>query len=272
MKFKSLLSAAALALSVTPLMATPAQADDNSALELLEPGVLQVATMATDPPYSWRRADGKLDGMEIRLVKEVAKRLHLEYRPVITKWDSIIIGIESNKFDMSSAAMDITAERQKQIVYADGWVESGGRLLVPKDSDMTTEESIKGTRVGALVSSTYAQQAIDHGAELKSYVDVSSAIQDMANGNLDGIVNDSISNAYLVEKMHLPFKQTVYMSHIQKGWGFAKGKPNLVAAVNKALADMKADGTYAKLLEPLIGMNPAPKDPVRTLPQYLPKP
>ena len=55
-----------------------------------------------------------------------------------------------------------------------------------------------------------------------------------------------------------------YVSHIQKGFPFKKDKPNLVKAVNKALADMIADGTYAKLTSELVGYSPAPKEPIRS--------
>jgi polar amino acid transport system substrate-binding protein len=56
-----------------------------------------------------------------------------------------------------------------------------------------------------------------------------------------------------------------YVSHIQKGFAIKKGKPELVKAINKALADMVADGTYAKLTTDLVGFDPAPKDPIKSV-------
>lgn len=56
-----------------------------------------------------------------------------------------------------------------------------------------------------------------------------------------------------------------YVSHVQKGFAFKMGKPHLVEAVNKALADMVADGTYAKLTSDLVGFDPTPKDPIKTI-------
>jgi len=265
MKLKSILLFATMVSASLPFFAANAASDD---LELLKPGVLQIATEGTDPPYSMRMPNGQLDGLEIRVMKEVARRLHLQYQPVITKWDSILVGLQANQFDMSSAAMDITPARQKAIVFSDGWIESGGRIIIPKDSTIKSAQDLKNKRIGAQVSSTYAQLAVDHGAVLKNYVDVTAAVQDMVNGNIDGVINDSIGNAYLIQDMHLPFTQTPdYVSRIQKGFAFKKGKPHLVAAVNKALAEMKADGTYAKLVTPIVGFDPAPKNPVRTLPQ-----
>ena len=70
---------------------------------------------------------------------------------------------------------------------------------------------------------------------------------------------------FLIQASKLPLTMTEdYVSHIQKGFPFTKGKPNIVKAVNKALADMIADGTYEKLTAPLIGYSPAPKEPIRT--------
>lgn len=265
MKLKLVFS---LAVLVSALMSFFAAAAGDGQLELLKQGELRVATEGTNPPYSMRMANGQLDGLEISVMKEIARRLDLKYMPIVTKWDSILIGLQADQFDISSAAMDITPERQKAIIFADGWIESGGRIIIPQDSAIQSAQDLKGKRIGAQVSSTYAQLAVGHGAILKSYVDVTAAVQDMANGNIDGVINDSIGNAYLIKDMKLPFKQTPdYVNQIQKGFALKKGKPNLVAAVNKALADMKADGTYARLVTPLVGYDPAPKDPVRSLAQ-----
>lgn len=237
-------------------------------LELLKPGQLKVATLGTFPPFSMRSPNGQLDGLEIRVMKEIAKRLNLEYTPVLVQWDSLLVALEANQFDLSTSAMDITPARQKQIIFSDGWLESGARILTPTDSPIKSAADLKGKRVGTQVSSTYAVLAEEHGAVVKSYKSESDTIQDLANHNVDAVITDSITGAYLIKHVGLPIAMTDdYVSHIQKGFAFKKGKPNLVAAVNKALADMKADGTYAALTTDLIGYDPSPKDPVRSLAQ-----
>jgi polar amino acid transport system substrate-binding protein len=242
-----------------------AAADD---LELLKPGQLKVATLGTFPPFSMRSPNGQLDGLEVRVMKEIAKRLNLEYTPVLVQWDSLLVALEANQFDVSTSAMDITPARQKQIIFSDGWIESGARILTPKDSSIKSAADLKGKRVGTQVSSTYAVLAEEHGAVVKSYKSESDTVQDLANRNVDAVITDSITGAYLIKHVGLPISMTDdYVSHIQKGFAFKKGKPNLVAAVNKALADMKADGTYAALTTSLIGYDPAPQDPIRSLPQ-----
>ncbi len=237
-------------------------------LELLKPGQLKVATLGTFPPFSMRSPNGQLDGLEVRVMKEIARRLNLQYTPVLVQWDSLLVALEANQFDVSTCAMDITPARQKQIVFSDGWIESGARILTPLDSPIKSAADLKGKRVGTQVYSTYAVLAQEHGAEVKSYKSESDTVQDLANHNVDAVITDSITGAYLIKHVGLPISMTDdYVSHIQKGFAFKKGKPELVAAVNRALADMKADGTYAKLTTDLIGYDPAPKDPVRTLKQ-----
>ncbi len=243
--------------------ATVAQAEEY---ELLEPGKLQVATEGTYAPFSMRAPDGTLDGLEIRVMSEIAKRLDLEYVPVLIKWDSLLVGLQADQFDVISAAMDITEARQEQVTFADGWLESGGRVVIPLESDITSAADINGKTVGALVASNWSKIAEEKGASVKTYKAESDAMQDLVNGNIDAVITDSIAAAYAITDARMPLKMTDdYVSHVQKGFAFKKGKPKLVAAVNEALAEMIADGTYAELTTELVGFSPAPKDPIKTI-------
>jgi polar amino acid transport system substrate-binding protein len=254
---------AAAAFLLAPTLTAPAAAAD---LELIVPGELSAATEGTFPPFSMQGADGKLDGLEIRVMGEIARRLGLKYKPVITKWESILVGLKADQHDISSAAMDITEERQKQVVFVDGWLESGGRLVVKRESSVKTNADIKGKSVGVLVASTWEKLATDLGAMVKTYKSETDAVQDLVNGNVDGVITDSIAAAYMINAAKLPLRMTdEYLSHVQKGFPVKQGKPNLVKAINKALADMIADGTYAKLTSELVGYSPAPANPIRSL-------
>lgn len=261
MKLKSLIVAATAFAGLA--MTSIANAAD---LELLQPGKLMVATEGTYAPFSMRSPDGKLDGLEIRVMTEVAKRLNLQYTPVLIKWDSLLVGLQADQFDVISAAMDITEARQKQVTFSDGWLESGGRVVTAKDSAIKSAADLKGKAVGALVSSNWTKIAEEKGGIVKGYKAESDAMQDLVNGNVDAVITDSIAAAYAIKSGGLPLTMTdEYVSHVQKGFAFKMGKPHLVEAVNKALADMVADGTYAKLTTDLVGFDPTPKDPIKTI-------
>ena len=262
MKLPAFIAAAAVAIGL--LLPSAGQAQE---LELIQPGKLLIATEGTYPPFSMRGPDGELDGLEIRVGKEIAKRLGLEYTPVIIKWESLLIGLAADQYDFASDAMDITEARQKEVTFGDGWLESGGRVVTKNDSDIKKADDIKGRNVGVLVASTWEKLATERGATVKTYKAESDAIQDLVNGNIDAVITDSIAGAYTIQASKLPLRMTDdYVSSIQKGFPFNKGKKvNLVKAVNKALADMIADGTYEKLTSPIIGYSPAPKEPIRTI-------
>ena len=237
-------------------------ADDQ--LELLVPGELSVATEGTFPPFSMQDEQGNLEGLEIRLMREICQRLGLEYKPVLIKWDSILVGLFSDQYDIVSAAMDITPERQKQVLFSRGWLESGGRFVVREDAPMSEASDLDGTVVGVLVASTWADLAKQKGAqEIKTYKAETDAVQDLLNGNIDGVVTDSIAAAYIIEERGLPLKLTEgYLSQIQKGWPTRKGRVNLIKAINATLDEMIMDGTYAELTTPLVGYSPAPEEPI----------
>jgi polar amino acid transport system substrate-binding protein len=200
------------------------------------------------------------------VVREVAKRLNLTYKPVVLKWESMLVGLQADQYDLTSTAMDITEERQKAVTFADGWLESGGRLIVKKDGAITSPAAVKGKAVGVLVASTWANLAEGLGArEVKQYKAETDAIQDLMAGNIDGVVTDAIAGAYAIQASKLPLIMLDQpLSSIQKGFAVKKGKPNLTRAVNKALSDMVADGTYERLTKDLVGFSPAPKTPIRS--------
>jgi len=125
-------------------------------LELIQPGELTVSTEGIFPPFSMRAPSGELDGLEIRLWREIAGRLGLAYEPVIMKWESTLIGLQAGQFDVMGTTMDITAARQEQILYSDAWLKSGGVLLVRDDSDIADVEDMAGRTIGALAACSSA--------------------------------------------------------------------------------------------------------------------
>lgn len=235
-------------------------------LELIEPGVLSTATEGSFPPFSIRDADGELDGFELRVIREIAVRLGLEHKPVIIKWESILVGLMSDQFDMISNPMGITEERQQSVTFCDAWVESGARLVVRDDSAIKSLDDANGKSIGVIVASTFVPMAEKLGGEVKSYKSDPEALQDLTNGNIDSVITDAVAGAYAIKEAGLPLKLIDgYIDNYQMGWAVKKGKPNLVKAVNSTLAAMIEDGTFAGIADDIIGIDPTPSDPIRSI-------
>ena len=257
----------AVSLAAPAILVSRSEAGD--ALELNQPGVLTAAAEGTFPPYSFLNDEGEYDGIGRKTMAEIARRLGLEYNPVITKWESLLIGVLANKFDIAASAMGINAERQKQVYFCDGWVESGSRLFVREDSPYTSSSDLTGKRVGALVASIFievAERIVGSDGDVPLYQADVEGMQDVANRNIDGVILDSISAAYIITRSKLPLRAMPNIEQsYQLGWPVSKDKPNLVRAVNEKHWEMVEDGTFASICEPLVGFDPTPKDPIRSL-------
>ncbi|MGH1478943.1 MAG: transporter substrate-binding domain-containing protein [Geminicoccales bacterium] len=266
MKRRSLIQAGA-ALAALPLFHAirpgTALAGD---LELIEPGVLSTATEGSFPPFSIRDASGDLGGFELEIIREIASRLGLEHKPVIIKWDSILIGLEADQYDVISNPMGITKERQQAVTFCDAWVESGARLVVRDNSDIAGLGDANGKTVGVIVASTFVPMAEKLGGEVRSYKSDPEALQDLANGNIDAVITDAVAGAYAIKEAGLPLKLIDgYIESYQMGWAVKNGKPNLVTAINGALAAMIEDGTFASIANGVIGLDPTPEEPIRSI-------
>lgn len=260
-RLTALLVALPLMFATAPI--ATAGADD---LELVVPSQLSAATEGTYPPFSMQNAQGELDGIDVRLMREIARRLGLEYKPVLLKFDSLLIGLEANQFDVIGSPLDITAERKQKVTFSDGWIESGARLIVRQNSPVQQPSEIAGKTIGVLAASTWADMAgpLNPG-ELKTYKSETDAFQDLVNGNIDAIITDGISASYNIKQSGLPLRLVeTPLSNLQKAWTIKKGKANLVKAINRTIAEIIADGTYAKLTADFIGFDATPKDPIRS--------
>ncbi len=266
MKRRSLIQAGA-ALAALPLLPAIRPSKALAAdLELIEPGVLSTATEGSFPPFSIRDAGGELGGFELAIIREIASRLGLEHKPVIIKWDSILVGLMSDQYDMISNPMGITEERQQSVTFCDAWVESGARLVVRDESAITNLDDVDGKTIGVIVASTFVPMAEKLGGEVKSYKSDPEALQDLANGNISAVITDAVAGAYAIKEAGLPLKLIEgYIESYQMGWAVKQGKPNLVAAINGALGAMIEDGTFASIANDIIGLDPTPKDPIRSI-------
>lgn len=235
-------------------------------LELLEPGVVKCAFSGSFAPFAMQNPDGTWEGLTVEVFREAVERLDLELEYVITKWDSLLVGLFADQYDMLCDTMDITQERQDRVLFVDGWLESGGRLVVHEDSDVQELGDFKGRTMGVLISSTWAELAKElEPGEIKYYQAESDAMRDLADNKIDGMVTDSIAAAYAAENAGMPLRTVPgYLSRIQKGWAAKKDHVNLVAAINGALEEMVADGTYAEITSDIIGYSPHPEEPIQS--------
>ena len=219
-------------------------------------GVIKIGTEGTYAPFTYYDSTGTLTGFDIDIANEIANRLGVKAEYVETKWDGMFAGLDAERFDAIANQVGIKAERQEKYDFSDPYIVSKAVLIVNKDNtDIKTFDNLKGKKSAQSLTSNLADIARKYGAEIVQSDGFNQSIDLLTSKRVDATVNDSLSFYDLnKQKPDLGVKIVAEYENADKcGIMFRKNNKELVDAVNKALADMKSDGTYLKISEKWFG-------------------
>ncbi|WP_342246257.1 cystine ABC transporter substrate-binding protein [Pseudomonas sp. OTU5201] len=230
----------------------------SSAADLLQDiqqkGAIKVGLEGTYPPFNYQDESGKLTGFEVELAEALAKELGVkaEFQP--TKWDGILAALESKRLDVVINQVTISDERKKKYDFSTPYTVSGIQALVRKgtEGEIKTAADLAGKKVGVGLGTNYEQWLKDNvpQADIRTYDDDPTKFQDLNVGRIDAILVDRLAAFEMVEKTGGKLAVTGEpFSRQEAGIALRKGNPELLAAIDKALAKLKADGTLKKLSE-----------------------
>ena len=206
------------------------------------------------PPMGFRDEKNELTGFDIALAKEAAKRLgrEVEFKPI--DWSAKEAELNGQRIDVLWNGLTITEERKANILFTKPYLENRQIIVVLEKSPVKTKAELKGKVVGVQDGSS-AVDAVNKDAEtakglkeLKKFSDNVTALMDLSAGRLDAIVVDEIVGRYYVAKK--PGEYRVLDENFGTedfGVGTRKDDTELMGKIDKALDDMKADGTAATI-------------------------
>ncbi|HZK48374.1 MAG TPA: basic amino acid ABC transporter substrate-binding protein [Thermoleophilia bacterium] len=212
----------------------------------LEAGKLQAGSDTSFAPFEFSDEKGGYIGFDVDLVTAIAKKIGLEAAVVATAWDGIIPNLVADRYDIIMSAMTITEERQQQIDFTDGYIDTNLAITTKVDAPIADAAGLEGKIVGVQVDTTgqFEVEKVAGVKEIKKYENSIAAIQDLLAGRIDAVVNDSPVNAYYTRDKP-EFGNTGKIGSDDKyGYGIKKESSVLRDAMNAALAELKADGTY----------------------------
>lgn len=228
----------------------------NSLEKIKAAGKIVIGTEGTYPPFTYHDASGELTGFDVEIAREVAKRLGVEAQFEEAPWDSLLAGIEAKRFDAVFNEVAIRDDRKEKYDFSDAYISSGAVLIVREDNtDIKSLADLKGKKSAQSLTSNLADIARENGAEIVAIEGFQQAIDLLNSNRADATINDNLSFLDLKkQKPDLALKVVAEAEDAsQSGGVFAKNQPELVEAVNKALADMHSDGTYATISEKYFG-------------------
>ncbi|KHD84702.1 amino acid ABC transporter substrate-binding protein [Heyndrickxia ginsengihumi] len=224
--------------------------------KIKDKGVLVIGTEGTYAPFTFHDKSGKLTGYDIDVAKEVAKRLGLKTQFKETQWDSMFAGLNSKRFDMIANQVGIQPDRQKKYDFSKPYTVSSAVVIVNKNNkDIHSFKDLKGKKAAQTLTSNYGKMAKQYGATIVSIDGFEQAIQLLSSNRVDATLNDSLSYLdYKKQKPNAPIKTVAKSGDASKSaFMFRKGSGKLVDEVNKALDDMRKDGTLTKISKKWFG-------------------
>ncbi len=213
--------------------------------------VIRVASEGAYPPMNFTDKDGNLVGFDIDVTNALCEQMKAKCKIVAQDWEGIIPGLQSNKYDAIVAGMAITDERKQAVDFTDPYFSSGLLLVAKKDSDISLE-NLDGKTVGAqksTVASDYLEEK-NPNAKTSLYDTQDNANMDLINGRVDAVLVDQVVGTdWLSKDEAKDFEQkgeTISTGKDDFGIAVRKGD-ELAGKFNKALAEIKANGTYDKI-------------------------
>ena len=238
---KSLLLVAAMGLLSTSVMAKE----------------IKFATEATYAPFEYLDDKNEFQGFDIDLARAICEQAKLECSFHNQAFDSLIPSLKFRRFDAVMAGMDITPEREKQVLFTTPYYENSA-LFVGQQGKFTSIDQLKGKKVGVQNGTSHQSYLVDNwvskGLLTVPYASYQSAFLDMMNGRTDGVFADTAVAADWL-KQHKEYAvvgaPVTDAKYFGTGFGIAvaKGNQELLTQLNKGLAEIKANGTYQKIFD-----------------------
>ena len=219
---------------------------------------VRIAMDATYPPFESLDPSGQIVGFEKEIGDALCERMKVKCEFINTAWEGIIPGLLANKYDAILSSMSITEERKQQVDFTNKIYNTPPAIAVPKDSELkdVSPESLEGITIGAQTSTTHANYAQEKlpGVEVKVYPSPEEYKLDLANGRLDAAIDDVVVlDAWVKSEAGACCRilGTLTPDPVIHGQGAGiavrKEDTDLKEMFNKAIEEIRADGTYQKI-------------------------
>jgi ABC-type amino acid transport substrate-binding protein len=222
---------------------------------------ITVASDISYPPFEFTK-NGQPVGFDIDLMREICKRAGFTPEFQNVTFDGIIPGLGNNLYDAGISSFTITKAREQKVDFSDPYFNADQSLMVQSDSPIKSVDDIGDGTVGVQIGTTgelktreFKEQGKITG-EIRTFDTITDAFAALENGQIDAVINDFPVSAYQANQSDgtLDVVQT-FPTGEQYGIAFPKDS-ELVGPANKALAEIKEDGTYAEIYEKWLGEKP----------------
>lgn len=219
---------------------------------------VRIAIEGAYPPFNFIDANNELQGFEVDLLKSLCDAVKATCELVPHAWDGIIKGLLNREYDAIMSSLEITERRQKRIAFSDPYYRIPAVFIGPKETAPgdVTPAAMAGKKIGTI-------ERTDHETYLKTFYKESEIVLfakaeeanlDLLVGRIDAVFADELLLSKFLESREgsccqilgdapaePAYKREAY------GIGFRKEDQALREQFNRAIAQVKADGTYDRI-------------------------
>lgn len=243
-------------------------------------GVLNVGMVLDYPPYSWIDADsGNPTGLEVDVGLAIGEKLGIEWNIMNVKWEGLITGVGSERFDVGAGGTSDLAEREKVVTFVDYAATSEAVIVLKENAEMYPDmDALCGKSIGALKGTTTATVAEDLAKECADkgldtlHVNLYTSVPDVDLALQSGRDAAQVGSTEQASFIMMTGGQDWYI--VRAGIGatpmgpfVSVKRPDLAEAILAALQELRAEGKLTEIaakygldgsiVDPMINMTTA---------------
>ncbi|MBF2076755.1 MAG: basic amino acid ABC transporter substrate-binding protein [Synechococcales cyanobacterium C42_A2020_086] len=223
--------------------------------------VLRVAVNPAFPPFEFKAADGSLQGFDIDLINAIGGTAGFLIDFDELSFDDLIRNLYGGQVDVAISAITINRDRSERVAFSRPYFKSGLAIAIREaDTDITAFDSLNGKRVGVergTTSELKAQTLVN--ADVKRFASAPQALQDLAAGRLDAVINDAPVTLYAIQSGSVSGLKLLDPLLSEEFYGIAVPKDSpYLEPINAALTTLIDNGTYAQIYQRWFAAEPPP--------------
>ena len=238
----------ALALVAIMLVCTLAGcgAKGKTLAEVKEAGKLTVATSPDFPPFESLEGD-KVVGIEVDILNLIAKELGVELEIIQMDFDSVLLGVQSAKYDCGMSGITANEDRKQNMLFTTPYYNAAQVIVVKEGSAIAGKADLTGKKVSVQTGTTADEGCKAEGLNVSAFAANADAKAALTTGKVDAWVVDNLTAAQMVEEGDGLVILDEKMTDEPYAFAFAFGSEDLVAEIDKALKTLIDNGTVESI-------------------------
>lgn len=229
-------------------------------LVTVEEGKLIMSTNAAFPPYEMTTDDGSFEGIDVEVAGAIAEKLGLELEIMDVAFNAALTAVQTGQSDIAMAGITVNPERQEAMDFSDSYATGVQVVIVKEDSTIQSIDDLANAEmIGCQADTTgyiYCSDTPENGGygedHVTAYDTGALAVMALVNGQVDAVVIDNEpAKAFVEQNEGLKILDTEFAVE-DYAIAVAKGNTALLDAINAAMAELKADGTFQAIVDKYI--------------------